>query len=112
MSDQSDARLHGLVAMQQVAGFEWEFAADLDDCDTAVDGVNVHDTNGAGGGGDFVHQVLVGGGNHDRRMHWASVIGSHDQTAEFALGHSVNFFQHHLHFGCRRRAHDEGDGLA
>src|ERR1700692_3368513 len=107
MRDQFDFGLRGLVAVQQVAGFEWEFATDLDDCDTTVDGINVHNPNGAGGGGNFVHQVLIGGGDHDSRMYWAAVIGSHDQTAEFALRHSVNFFQHQLHLGCGRRAHDE-----
>jgi hypothetical protein len=101
-----------LVAMQQVAGLEWQFAGEFDDCHAAVDGVNVDDANGAGDGCDFVDQVLIGVDDHDGGMTHASVIGGGDDVFGLGFGHFIDLFQKQLHFRGGGIAHDEGDGFA
>ena len=85
-----------LVAVQQVAGFEWQFAAYFDDGNTAVDGVHIHDTNGSGSGGHLVDEFFVGGGDQDGGVVGAGVIGSDDEAVEFALGHAIDLFEDHF----------------
>jgi len=101
-----------LVSVQQVAGFQGEFACDFDYGDAAVDGVDIHDANGSGERRDFVNEIIVGSGDDDGGMVGASVIGGGDELAHLALRHAKDFFDDHLHFRRGGRAHDEGDRLA
>ena len=98
--------------MQQVAGFEREFACDLDDGDTAVDGIHVDDADGAGSGGHPIYEFFVGSSDEDGGMGGASVIGGDDETADLTLGHAIDLFENHLHFWDRGSTHHESDGLA
>jgi len=96
------------------AGFlnDVEDAREFEVVDAAVDGVNVHDSDGAGDGCDFVDEVFVGGGDHDGGMAGASAIGGSDQIFYFTFGKFIDLFQEQFHFRRRRRTHDEDHGLA
>ena len=98
--------------MQQVAGLEGELACDFDDCDAAIDGINIDHADSAGEGRDLVDEFFIGGDDQDRGVVGASVIGGNDEAVDLALGHGINLFQNQLHFGRGWGAHDEGDGLA
>src|SRR5271156_5341797 len=100
------------VSVQQIAGFERKFAGDLNDRDAAVDGINIHDTNGSGSGSHLVDEIFVGGSDQDGGVIGVRVIGSNDETVEVTLGHAVDLFENQFHFRGRRGAHDKGDGLA
>ncbi len=98
--------------MKQVAGFQGKFAAEFNNGDAAVDGVNVDDADGSGKRSDLIDQIFIGGDDQDGGVVGASVIGVDDQTGDLALGHAVDLFEDQFHIGGIRSAHYEGDGLA
>lgn len=103
---------HGLVSVQQISGFERRFAAKFEVVDAAVDGVDVHDTDGAGDRCDPVDQVFIGISDDDGWMIGTPVIGAEDQTFDVRLREFIDLFKEYLHFWGRGSAHDESDWLA
>src|SRR5260370_5731175 len=47
-SSRARTQRHALIAVQEVAGLERQFASEFDDCDAAVNGIHIHHANGAG----------------------------------------------------------------